>query len=459
MEYEEQISIYKPFSLEAEQAVVGGILIEEYRAIGICEVLTSDDFYWQPNKLIFSAIEFCIENNQPLDVVILSEHLEAINQLEEVGGLGYLAELAHNTPSAANVMAYAKVVRDKKKERDVLSMASEMVEEIKADEGTSQDKVNNALSVVTNFDHEDEKELTFEDHQKNYINTLNERAERGGGLTGYSTSFRDIDARLNGLQKSDLFIVAARPGQGKTTYALNIVTAVARKEHCAIFSMEMSGEQLVEKMYAQTGLNMGCLKTGKLNDSESAMINNAAIKTKALKLTIDDRGALTPQQIRAKCLNLKRKHKKLGVIMVDYIQLMRVNKSQNRTDEVTQISGALKALAKEMDCTVIALSQLSRDVEKRSNKHPVMSDLRDSGSIEQDADIIQFIYRDDYYAEQESRVSNAPQIAEIITSKFRGGVVGKDFLKTELQYSRFIDGPENYQQQEPEQQPKPYKKF
>jgi len=459
-DYQETLSIYKNYSMEAEQAVIGAVLLENYHGPKACEELTPEDFYNYANRMIFTAIADCIENNQPCDVITLSTFLESTSQLEDAGGMGYLAELAHNTPSAANINAYIKVVREKRKERDVLLMASQTEQEIKADEGNSQDRVNNALAVVTTFDHEDEKEQSYGDMNKGYLGTLMERYESDGALTGYSTGFQDIDSRLNGLQNSDLIIVAARPAMGKTTYALNIAKHVAKSAHCVVFSMEMSGQQLIEKLYASDGVSMTNLKTGKLNDADWTMVQNAAAKASKLNLTIDERGALTPQQIRAKCLNIKRKHKEIGMVMIDYIQLMRVNKATSKVDEVTQISGALKALAKELNCPVVALSQLNRSVESRPDKRPVMSDLRDSGSIEQDADIIQFIYRDEYYCKLSGADCENPGVAEIITSKFRGGEVGKDFLKEQFKYSRFIDMIPGYVQNEPKPaEKKPYKKF
>jgi replicative DNA helicase len=442
----ESLSTYTNYSLEAEQSVIGAILLDNFRANDVCEVLNSKDFFMPAHRLLFAAIEFCIENDQPCDAVTLSTYLTESGQLQDAGGLAYLAELAHNTPSASNVKAYTSIVESKRKERDVLCMASQMQEEIKLEDGTSEERINNALSLVTNFDHEDVKELTFKQQNREFLRLFEERSNSGGGITGEATGFGVIDKRLMGLQKSDLLILAARPAQGKTTYAINVAAQVAKKKHTIIFSMEMSAPQISEKLFSMNGVLMTSLKSGKyVDDSESSMMASAGVKVVGLNMTIDDRPALTPQQVRAKCLRLKRKHGELGLIVVDYLQLMRVNKSEGRVNEITQISGALKALAKEMNCPVIALSQLNRSVESRTNKRPVMSDLRDSGSIEQDADIIQFIYRDDYYAEQENRESNNPGVAEIITSKFRGGEVGVDNLRTEFQYSRFSDLPNNYQ--------------
>lgn len=436
---------YQNYSLESEQSVIGGLLIDNYKLHDVCEIITANDFFLASHKNIFRAIEVLAESNIPVDPTTVISKLSDHDCLESSGGLGYLAELAHNTPSASNVVAYAARVLEKRKERDVLYMASQMVSAIKDENGSSDERINNAMSVITNYDSCEKKTNSYADFNREFILKLQERSQKGGGLTGESSGFNDIDLRLNGLQKSDLIIVAGRPGSGKTTYAVNIACHVAKEKPVIIFSLEMSGVQIVEKVYSSTGIRLKGIKTGQLNDDEWQHILVSGKKAKELKLDIDDRGGLKPQQIRAKCLSLKRKYGEIGLVVVDYLQLMTTNNSESRVNEITKISGALKALAKELDSPVIALSQLNRSVESRSNKRPVMSDLRDSGAIEQDADIIQFIYRDDYYAEQECRESKNPGIAEINTAKFRGGEVGVNYLKTELQYSRFVDLPTNFQ--------------
>lgn len=436
----------QPYSLEAEQSVIGGILLNNSKAIDACEKLTSTDFYTASHQALFRAIEALCAANQPCDVVTLSDYLASHDLLEMVGGLPYLAELAEATPSSANINGYIRIVQGKKSERDVLMMAHDMETAIRAETGTSEEKVNNALSVVTNFDHQQEQEKTFMQLNNELVELLHQREQNKGGLTGVSSGFQALDSRFNGLQKTDLMILAARPSQGKTTLALNIAQKVAETKPTIIFSMEMSGTQLVEKIWASGGCKLSSIKKGIFDSAdENANLMKGAGKAKGLKMIIDERPALTPQQVRAKCLREKRKHGEIGLVVIDYLQLMRVNKSQGRTEDTTQISNALKALAKELECPVLALSQLNRGVESRNNKRPQMADLRDSGAIEQDADIIMFVYRDDYYAERECRESASPNVAEIITGKFRGGEVGTDFLKTELHYSRFMDMPHNYQ--------------
>ncbi len=459
MDNYETINTYQQYSLEAEQSVIGGLLIDNYKLPEVVELITANDFYVERHKIIFRVIEMLHDKGQPVDVTLVISQLSTLQTLEEAGGLAYLAELAQNTPSSANVVAYAKRVKDKRKERECLSMASEMVDAIYSEEGTSEEKINNALSLITNFDHEEKIELTYGQQNQEFFAQLEMRQKSGGGLTGVATGFSDVDLRFNGLQNSDLIIVAGRPGSGKTTYAVNIAQEVAKEKHVLIFSMEMSSVQIIEKMYSRLGLSMKNLKTGELDESEWGMIQDIGYRQKQLNITIDDRGALKPQQVRAKALKLKRKHGEIGLIVVDYLQLMTTNNTDNRVTEITKISGALKALAKELNCPVMALSQLNRAVEARTNKRPMMSDLRDSGAIEQDADIIQFIYRSDYYAAQDGTVSENPGIAEINTTKFRGGEVGVDYLKTELEYSRFVNLIEPYQPQEERTEPKKRTKF
>lgn len=443
-----------PYSLEAEQSVIGGILLNNQKGVDVCEKLTATDFFVSSHQALFRAIESLLADGQPCDVVTIADYLQSHDLLEMVGGLPYLAELAESTPSSANIMGYVRIVLGKKKERDVLAMAHSMERAIRAEHGTSDEKVNNAMSVITNFDHDESKEKTFAQMNRELVSLLEERERNKGGLTGEASGFKALDERFNGLQKSDLIVLAARPAQGKTTLALNIAQKVAKTKPVVIFSMEMSGIQLTEKIWASSGCKLASIKKGIFdNDHEAACLQKGAAEASKLKLVIDERGALTPQQVRAKCLTVKRRHKEIGLVVIDYIQLMRVNKSQGRTEDTTQISNALKALAKELDCPVIALSQLNRGVEARNNKRPKMADLRDSGAIEQDADIVMFVYRDDYYAEMEGREKKNENVAEIITGKFRGGEVGTDYLRTEFHYSRFQDLPNGFNPV-PDEEPK-----
>jgi replicative DNA helicase len=434
----------------SEMAVIGGILIDKSKTkvIEVMEVLISTDFYHVANQKIFKAIEVCYDNDQPIDVVTVSNKLAEVRELESIGGLPYLAETAQNTPSAANIMAYTHIVEKLSKMRQIDAQALEMRSAIYSEEGTAEDKLNNALSIASEIgqDEKQTNERDFVDVQKELIKLVESRMQQGGGLTGESMGFKSLDERFNGFNPTDLIIVAGRPAMGKTTFGLNLTTETAKNKHVAIFSMEMSAEQITEKLWAANGdCPLSCIKTGVFENKETKVnyytqFHNGAAKTRRLKYTIDDRGGLTPQQVRAKCLKLKRKHGELGLVLIDYLQLMNVNKSNGQTDKITQISGALKTLAKELKCPVICLSQLNRGVESRTDKRPMMSDLRDSGAIEQDADIIMFCYRDDYYQELEGNSNYTPNnIAEIITSKFRGGEVGRDYLSAQFKYSKFAD--------------------
>lgn len=439
-------------------AVIGGIFLNNAKAIEVLEVLTASDFYTNDNQKIFRAIELCYDAELPIDVLTVSNKLNEIKELENIGGLRYLAETAENTPSAANVMAYAEIVEDLSKSRQMDAQARQIHDALHSDDGTSKEKINKALSVAANIgDFEDgEKEREFNEIQKSLLKMVEERIASGGGLTGESMAFKALDDRFNGFNPTDLIILAGRPSMGKTTLGINLTNSVAKNKHAVIFSMEMSAEQITEKMWASNGeCPLSCIKTGvfvdkKLNEDYYTQFHNGVAKTKRLNYTIDDRGGLTPQQVRAKCLRLKKKHGGLGLVMVDYLQLMNVNKSTGQTDKVTQISGALKALAKELKCPVLVLSQLNRGLESRPNKRPMMSDLRDSGAIEQDADIIMFCYRDDYYQEREGDTNFQPNnITEVITAKFRGGEVGTDYLSSQLKFSRFVDVRDDYTPQAP----------
>ncbi len=442
----------------AEMAVIGGVLIKNEKMIEVSEVLTSSDFYNVDNQKIFRAIEVCFNSDNPIDPLTVASKLEETGDLQAIGGIHYLAQTAQETPSAENVMAYANIVRGKSKCRHIDAQAQQMRSEIYAEDGTTEEKINNALSIASNIGQDDysSNERDFEDIQKELIKLVEGRIAQGGGLTGESMGFESLDKRFNGFNDTDLIIVAGRPAMGKTTFGLNLTTETAKTKQVVIFSMEMSAEQITEKLWSSNGdCPLSCIKTGVFEDKALGTnyyteFHNGAAKTQRLKYTIDDRGGLTPQQVRAKCLKLKRKHGDIGLVMIDYLQLMTVNKSNGQTDKVTQISGALKSLAKELRCPVVCLSQLNRGVESRTDKRPLMSDLRDSGAIEQDADIIMFCYRDDYYQELDGNTDYQPtNVAEIITAKFRGGEPGKDYLSTQLKYSKFTDIKGGYVPQAP----------
>ena len=308
--------------------------------------------------------------------------------------------------------------------------------------------LNNAVSIASNIGLENgnHQERSFEQINKDLMQLFEARHEQGGALTGISTGFKNLDERFNGLQKTDMIVLAGRPGSGKTQLGINILVKAAQQKPSIFFSMEMGAEQIAERMWSMGGYELNNIRRGIIDQMNMENLNAQVGKIKDLPIIIDDRPALTPQQVRAKCLIEKKRHGDLGLVVVDYIGLMKVNdKRASITEQVTQISKSMKALAKELECPVIALSQLNRECEKRPDKRPKLSDLRDSGAIEQDADIIWFMYRDDYYAEMEKRESEYPNIAEVITAKYRAGVCGVDYLKTEFHFSRFRDVSDNYQ--------------
>ena len=430
--------IYSGYSETSEQSVIGGLLIDSSRVAEVVELLTSDDFFILAHQHIFKAFEQLIESARPIDVTTVVASLDASKLLQEAGGLAYLAELAQNTPSAANVLAYAKGVKDKSNERQVLEISRSMMNEVQADEGSSEERINNALSLATNFTIEDKSEKSINEILKAVTYDI-ENKFKNKQISGVSSGFKKLDERFHGLQKKDLIVLAARPSMGKTTLAMNIAEDVATngaEGAVLVFSLEMSAEQLIKKSLCSLGkIKMSNLRDGQLSDGEWSGLSKAMKKLKDSNMIIDDRPSLTVQQVRAKALKVKRKHGDIKLIVVDYLTLLKDKTARSRTEEVGSISRTLKAIAKECDVPVIALSQLNRKCEERSDKRPKMSDLRDSGEVEQDADIICFLYRDAVYNEQ----SEHPNVCELHTAKFRNGETGVDMLHASLASSRFED--------------------
>lgn len=430
---------YQNYSLEAEQSVLGGLLISGHRFHDVSEIVTDNDFYVNSHKLIYRAIckHVDLAGAETLDVLTTINQLEQAGEFENAGGMGYLGEMAQQTPSAANIKAYARIVREKALERDLLQLTQCMQDAIKEPSGTTTERLSNALSLVNEFNHDDSKERSTKEILKAVAHDLQERSQNGGKISGLSTGFDDLDKRLNGLQDTNLIILAARPAMGKTTFALNIAqNALFNEKHGAtlIFSMEMSAEEISQKLISSIGsVPIDKMRTGDMDSNEWSGVQAGFAKLHDANLIIDDRAALTIQQVRAKAIREKRKHGRLKLIVLDYLQLMSSHKQGGRTQEVTEISMGLKALAKEIGCPVIALSQLNRNLETRNDRRPRTADLRESGSIEQDADIILFLYRDEVYVPN----SNQAGFCEVICSKFRAGEIGTDFLKSDLRHSRF----------------------
>lgn len=433
-----------PHSIEAEQAVLGGLMLDNRTWDQVADRLTADDFYRHDHKLIFRAIRALSESDRPADAVTLAEWLDGQDLLEQAGGLEYLGLLARETPSAANVRAYADIVRERGVLRELIRVGGEIAGDAYAPEGRSPAELLDAAErqVFELAERGGRNSKSFQDI-KTLLNKAVDRIDylfhSDSTITGLPTGLNEFDSLTAGLQRGDLVIVAGRPSMGKTSFAMNLAenAAIGEKQPTAIFSMEMSGEQLVMRLISSLGrIDQSKVRTGKLDESDWPRVTNAVKLMSEAPLFIDDTPALTPTEIRARARRLKREHG-LGLIVVDYLQLMQVHgNKENRATEISEISRSLKGLAKEMDCPVIALSQLNRNLEQRPNKRPVMSDLRESGSIEQDADLIVFIYRDEVYYED----SNDKGTAEIIIGKQRNGPIGMVRTAFLGRYTRF----ENY---------------
>ena len=433
-----------PHSLQAEQAVLGGLMLDNSTWDTVADRVTEDDFYRRDHRLIFRAIAELAEKNNPLDAVTLSEWLQHNSLLEEVGGLPALGTLAQSTPSATNIKAYADIVRDKSVVRQLIAVGNQVAGSAYDAEGRdTRELLNEAEKLVFDIAEQGNRgKRGFKSIRAllaEAVDRIDILSQQDNPLTGVSTGFTDIDEMTAGLQPSDLIIVAGRPSMGKTTLAVNFAENAAIKNQVpvAIFSMEMPGESLALRMMSSLGhIDQHKIRTGKLEDDDWPRLTSAVSLLDTAPLFIDDTPALTPMEMRARARRLKREHD-IGLIVIDYLQLMTTGKSsENRTNEISEISRNLKALAKELDVPVIALSQLNRSLEQRSDRRPVMSDLRESGAIEQDADVIIFIYRDEVYNEE----SPHKGLAEIIIGKQRNGPIGTRLLTFRGQFTRF----ENY---------------
>lgn len=431
-----------PQNIEAEQAVLGAIFLEPWALTMAAELVLPDDFYRAAHQKIFNCILNLSDRGEPIDIVTVTAELANLKLLEEVGGVSYLSDLANSVPTAANIEYYAKIVEEKSILRRLIRTATSI-----AQEGYSrEDEVAGLLN-------EAEKQILEVSQRKNSgvfqnikdvlvktydnIETLHNRK---GEITGIETGFTELDRMTAGFQRNDLIIIAARPSVGKTAFALNIAqnVAVKARENVAIFSLEMGAEQLVMRMLCAEGnINAQNLRTGQLTAEDWSKLTMAMGSLSNAGIYIDDTPGIRVSEIRSKCRRLKQESG-LGMILIDYLQLIQGsgrNGGENRQQEVSEISRSLKALARELQVPVIALSQLSRGVEQRQDKRPMMSDIRESGSIEQDADIVGFLYRDDYY-DKESENKN---IIEIILAKQRNGPVGTVSLAFVKEYNKFVN--------------------
>lgn len=441
----EQVSI-PPHSTEAEQAVLGGIMLSNQHWDGIAERVIAEDFYTFAHKAIFQTMEELMRNQTPIDLITLDQALKAKGISDSVGGFAYLADLSNNTPNAINILAYAEIVREKAILRELIAVGNRIAENSYSPKGKDikmvLDEAEREVFAIA------EKRSSSTEGPQNVLSVLEStiarietlgKLENHNGVTGVTTGFVELDKKTAGLQPSDLIIVAARPSMGKTTFAMNLCenAAMASDKPVLVFSLEMPAEQIMMRMIASLArVDQTKIRTGQnLDETEWSKIASVfGMFKQKNNLYIDDSSGLTPTELRSRARRVYRENNGLSMIMVDYLQLMRAPAfSDNRTLEIAEISRSLKALAKELEVPVVALSQLNRTLEQRADKRPVNSDLRESGSIEQDADLIMFIYRDEVYNEN----SEDKGVAEIIIGKQRNGPIGRVRLAFNGQFSRF----------------------
>lgn len=433
-----------PHSIESEQSVLGGLMLDNNAWEKVADIITDSDFYRQDHRLIYHHICKLIEQNKPADVVTIAESLEISAELQTVGGLAYIGTIVQNTPSAANIKRYAEIVRERSIMRNLAQVGVQITDSAYNPAGRSAaNLLDEAEAKVFEIAEEGARgKEGFMDIQP-LLKQVVERIEllysqdNPSNVTGIASGFHDLDQKTSGFQPGDLIIVAGRPSMGKTAFSLNIAEHVALELHkpVAVFSMEMGGAQLAMRMLGSVGkLDQHKVRTGRLDDQDWPRLTHALGKLNEAPIFIDESAALNALELRARSRRLYRQHGELGLIVVDYLQLMSSSsQGENRATEISEISRALKGLAKELKVPVIALSQLNRSLEQRPNKRPVMSDLRESGAIEQDADVILFIYRDEVYNPD----SPDKGIAEIIIGKQRNGPIGKVDLTFLGEYTRF----------------------
>lgn len=426
-----------PQNIEAEQSVLGAMIIDKTSIAQAAEVLKSDDFYRDAHKVIYAAIMELFQKDIPIDMVTLIEHLRAKEKLESVGGITYITEIANAVISTANLQSYIKIVEQKAMLRKLIKASNEIIEQSYTKQGDVEDVLDFAEKRI--FD-------IAEKRSTNDFEAISTVLERGfleierifnnkGVATGVPSGFSDLDSKTSGFQKGDMVLIAARPSMGKTTFVLNLAQHAALRENksIVIFSLEMSKEQLAYKfLCAEANVDMLKLRTGNLDDQDWENIARASGPLAAAKIYIDDTAGVSVMEMRSKCRRIKLEHG-IDMIVIDYLQLMSGSGGESRQQEVSEISRSIKALAKEMECPVIALSQLSRAPEQRADHRPMLSDLRESGSIEQDADLVMFLYRDEYY----NKETEEKNVAECIIAKQRNGPVGTVKLAWLGQFSKF----------------------
>jgi replicative DNA helicase len=438
-----------PHSVEAEQSLLGALLMDNQAFDRVADIVAGEDFYRDDHRRIWRHIAKLIENTRPADVVTVAESIEGSEDKDKTGGPAYLAALAQNTPSSLNVRRYAELVRERSVQRRLAQVATEIAESALAPTGKEVNQLldeaeSKIFQIAENGARKDTGLLGIAPILARVYERIDHlhNQENPSDVTGVPTGFTDLDIRTAGLQPGDLVIVAGRPSMGKTAFAINIAEHVAMHPSVslpvAIFSMEMSSSQLAMRMLSSLGkVDAHKLRTGRLNDEEWSQLTDAMGRLHEAKIHIDETPALNALEVRARARRLKREYSKLGLVVVDYLQLMSAtSQGENRATEISEISRSLKALAKELEVPVIALSQLSRAVEQRNDRRPMMSDLRESGAIEQDADVILFIYRDEVYFPDKEEAKGR---AEVIIGKQRNGPIGRVDLTFLGRYTRFAN--------------------
>jgi len=431
-----------PHSIEAEQSVLGGLMLDNQAWDKVAHKLQAHDFYRQEHRAIYQVMLELARKDKPFDVITLTDELKSRDQLDNAGGELYLFELAHNTPSVANIAAYTDIVHERSVLRQLISVANDIADSAFHPNGQSVsellDVAETKVFAIAEHAQDDSGPQDIQSLLTKTVDRIDALFKSGDAITGLPTGFKDIDEKTCGLQPSDLIIIAGRPSMGKTILGINIAehAVIASKKPVLIFSMEMPGNSIAMRMISSLGrVNQSNLRTGKLTDDDWSRITSAVGVLSNARLFVDDTPSLSPAELRSRARRVVKEHGELGLIVIDYLQLMRVPgyKVDNRTAEISEISRSLKALAKELKVPVVALSQLNRSLEQRTDKRPVMSDLRESGAIEQDADVIAFIYRDEVYHEDSADKGTA----EIIIAKQRNGPIGKVRLAFLGKYTRF----------------------
>ncbi|HRM36502.1 MAG TPA: replicative DNA helicase [Trichococcus flocculiformis] len=435
-----------PHSIEAEQSVLGSIFLDPETVVNVLEYLETSDFYRKNHQIIFDAILQLNNRNEAIDVVTIANELDTKNQLENAGGMEYLAELAVAVPTSANVEYYAKIVEEKSILRNLIRSATEIVRKGYEEGDELAVMLDSAEQNILQVSERRNRSgfIRISDVVSASLQNIESLAQQSDDVTGVPTGYIALDKMTAGLQKEELIILAARPAVGKTAFALNIAQNVATKadQVVAIFSLEMRAESLVNRMLCAEGnIDAGHLRTGQLSEDEWSNLIMAMGTLGQSKIFIDDTPGIRIAEIRAKSRRLLQEQGKLGLIVIDYLQLIEGNNRESRQQEVSDISRQLKKLAKELKVPVIALSQLSRGVEQRQDKRPVLSDIRESGSIEQDADIVAFLYRDDYYeregGEEPERDEQENNVVEVIIEKNRSGARGTVKLLFKKEFNKF----------------------